>query len=474
MSDNLESTIASYLKANLSKLKKNNVDDFARDMAMQVRNTRASRNTVDAATFAEESRKAVQVFLKRNRKTSFDNTSPLASRAAPSPARSVSDKTDDPPISSPKSVPINRIMFQHLSLSQMAAQQMAIVTLFQQRDLLLNQRKLLPELMDRTLRTGEMYSTAPQWLQMWDTEKMKPLRVREQGLVEACSKLDEKLYQTRSSLSRVRKTVHATLARELVSAMNNYDSAYDDLMVHDSRWLRRIKSIADIHRSFHEKDDRQKPPPLRFVSHNNNTTHVGHNEKVRRHSLKCLIWLYAQASMLSSPGGLLETYLQGWARADHGRVEMGRIKGLERSFQKAYENYAGDFTCLRDLARGSIEFSTVRQICRCLRRILEDESVLVIRVKPRLAPSWDAASSGGYRDVLVNLCFKNAKSEILRQHIVEVQLHLSSFLALKHAQIGGHKTYKVARTLRVFESSRTRPCVSEVTVSQMTSVALGT
>ena len=170
----------------------------------------------------------------------------------------------------------------------------------------------------------------------------------------------------------------------------------------------------------------------------------------------------------------METYLQGWARADHGRVEMGRIKGLERSFQKAYENYAGDFTCLRDLARGSIEFSTVRQICRCLRRILEDESVLVIRVKPRLAPSWDAASSGGYRDVLVNLCFKNAKSEILRQHIVEVQLHLSSFLALKHAQIGGHKTYKVARTLRVFESSRTRPCVSEVTVSQMTSVALGT
>ena len=74
----------------------------------------------------------------------------------------------------------------------------------------------------------------------------------------------------------------------------------------------------------------------------------------------------------------------------------------------------------------------------------------------------------------MNLCFKNAKSEILRQHIVEVQLHLSSFLALKHAQIGGHKTYKVARTLRVFESSRTRPCVSEVTVNQMTSVALGT
>ncbi len=475
MSDNLESTIASYLKANLSKLKKNNVDDFARDMAMQVRNTRTSRNTVDAATFAEESRKAVEMFLERNKKTSSDRTTNLLpSRSPPSPPRSASDKTDDSPISSPRSASINRIMFQHLSLSQMAAQQMAIVTLFQQRDLLLNQRKLLPELMDRTLRTGEMYSTAPQWLQMWDNEKMKPLRVREQGLVESCSKLDEKLYQTRSSLSRVRKTVHATLARELVSAMNNYDSAYDDLMVHDSRWLRRIKSIADIHRSFHEQDDRQKPPPLRFVSHNNSSTHVAHNEKIRRHSLKCLIWLYAQASMLSSPGGLLETYLQGWARADHGRVEMGRIKGLERSFQKAYENYAGDFTCLRDLARGSIEFSTVRQICRCLRRILEDESVLVIRVKPRLAPSWDAASSGGYRDVLVNLCFKNAKSETLRQHIVEVQLHLSSFLALKHAQIGGHKTYKVARTLRVFESSRTRPCVSEVTVSQMTSVALGT
>lgn len=64
--------------------------------------------------------------------------------------------------------------------------------------------------------------------------------------------------------------------------------------------------------------------------------------------------------------------------------------------------------------------------------------MIVVRVKPRLAPSWDAASSGGYRDVLVNLCFKDAKSEHL--HIVEVQLHLSSFLALKHRAVGGHRT----------------------------------
>ena len=54
-------------------------------------------------------------------------TNLLPSRSAPSPPRSVSDKTDDPPISSPRSVSINRIMFQHLSLSQMAAQQMESV-----------------------------------------------------------------------------------------------------------------------------------------------------------------------------------------------------------------------------------------------------------------------------------------------------------------------------------------------------------
>ena len=81
MSDNLESTIASYLKANLSKLKKNNVDDFARDMAMQVRNTRTSRNTVDAATFAEESRKAVEMFLKGIKTSLTERLNLLPSRS---------------------------------------------------------------------------------------------------------------------------------------------------------------------------------------------------------------------------------------------------------------------------------------------------------------------------------------------------------------------------------------------------------
>ena len=185
MSD-LESTIARYLRNNVSKLKNGeSVDDFAKDMATQLRNVphhNSSRNAVDATSFGEEAIKAVNMFFDKT-----DNGSD--ERASPTP---------------PKSVSINRIMFQHLSLSQMAAQQMAIVTLFQQRDLLLTQRKLLPELMDRTLRTGEMYSTAPQWLQMWDTEKMKPLRVREQMLVESCFELDEKLSQTRSSLSHVR------------------------------------------------------------------------------------------------------------------------------------------------------------------------------------------------------------------------------------------------------------------------------
>ena len=316
----LSDTIAIEIKKNLTWLKSDgsNVDVVARSIAKRLTGS-SRRNTIDAKSFAKEANKTVAKFLKGENEDNVGS----------SPQLFQEDEENS----------IDRILFQHLSLSQMAAQQMAIVALFQQRDLLLRQRKLLPDLMDRTLRTGEMYSTAPQWLQMWDTEKMKPLRVREQKLVESCILLDKKLSMTRESLSRVRKSVHATLARELVSAMNNYDSAYDDLMMHDSRWLRRIKTIADIHRAFHEEDDRQVPAPESFVSSKHNELAYlssTDNEHARRHSLKCLIWLYAQASTLCAPGGILEQHLQRWAEADHGRVEMGPLKGLERSFQKAY------------------------------------------------------------------------------------------------------------------------------------------
>jgi len=100
-------------------------------------------------------------------------------------------------------------------------------------------------------------------------------------------------------------------------------------------------------------------------------------------------------------------------------------------------------------------------------------TVDVLRIKPRLSPKFKASSSGGYRDVLVNLRFPLLESP-LDTYIVEVQLHLSSYLRLKKEEIGGHKTYRVARDLHIFDESVTKPLISEVERRQLYGVSTGT
>eukprot|EP00940_MAST-03C_sp_MAST-3C-sp2_P000806 g806.t1 len=358
---------------------------------------------------------------------------------------------------------------QYLSLAQMAAQQTAIVALFEQREFLQRQRKNIPKLIERTRNTGEMHSSSAHWQKLWDKEKIKPLREREQRVIQQCDDLNDHIRTIRRSLRQVRKDVHSKVARELVHAMNEYDSAYDNLLMKESSWLRRLQFISQ-HYMQQERKVKQLPPPAAFLPDLDSSSSA--NEEQSRCSMRCFVWLYAQASAICIKDGPLETHLIKWAQLNNGRVEMGPLKGIERAFQKSYENYAGDFTCIFDLARGSIEFGSVRDICRCLREIFRDPSVDVVRIKPRLSPMWNAAGSGGYRDVLVNITFNDVVKE-LRTHVVEVQLHLASFLNLKHAAIGGHRTYRVARTLRVFDESKTKPTISEVSADQLNGVAAG-
>ena len=101
------------------------------------------------------------------------------------------------------------------------------------------------------------------------------------------------------------------------------------------------------------------------------------------------------------------------------------------------------------------------------------DTVDILRVKARLSPQFEASSSGGYRDVLVNLRFPLLESP-LDTYIVEVQLHLSSFLRLKKEEIGGHKTYRVARDLHIFDESVTKPLISEIERRQLYGVSTGT
>jgi hypothetical protein len=88
---------------------------------------------------------------------------------------------------------------------------------------------------------------------------------------------------------------------------------------------------------------------------------------------------------------------------------------------------------LVDLCRQSIVFEDVDSLACCLRFIIADRDVQVVRVKNRMNPEYNAQQSAGYRDVSLNIRIVNGWAEQLglSGHVVEVQLLLKSFAELK-------------------------------------------
>ena len=67
----------------------------------------------------------------------------------------------------------------------------------------------------------------------------------------------------------------------------------------------------------------------------------------------------------------------------------------------------------------------------------------VLLIKNRLMLAFDASVSGGYRDLLLNLCC------VATGHIVELQITLKGLIDVKAG--GGHANYAIARVHRLFE-----------------------
>ena len=88
---------------------------------------------------------------------------------------------------------------------------------------------------------------------------------------------------------------------------------------------------------------------------------------------------------------------------------------------------------LLDLCRQCIVFDCVRDLFDCLRAIEADPEVLLLRIKNRMDPAYDAQQSGGYRDVSLNLRIVSAltSSYAVDAHVCEVQLILRQFAEVK-------------------------------------------
>ena len=94
-----------------------------------------------------------------------------------------------------------------------------------------------------------------------------------------------------------------------------------------------------------------------------------------------------------------------------------------------------DVSRLVDLCRQSIVFDSPADLADCLGIIARDPDVLIVRVKNRLDPAYDAGPCAGYRDVALNLRVVRGDSRRLglHLHVCEVQLVLRSFAELKVA-----------------------------------------
>ena len=92
-----------------------------------------------------------------------------------------------------------------------------------------------------------------------------------------------------------------------------------------------------------------------------------------------------------------------------------------------------DASRLVDLCRQCIVFENLHDLAACLRIIRTDPDIRVKRAKNRLAASYDAGVSAGYRDIVLNVQLKSdaAVSLGVDEHVCEVQLLHRLFAELK-------------------------------------------
>ncbi|EKX30866.1 hypothetical protein GUITHDRAFT_122928 [Guillardia theta CCMP2712] len=143
----------------------------------------------------------------------------------------------------------------------------------------------------------------------------------------------------------------------------------------------------------------------------------------------------------------------GWREAKEDeelqqRIRWAPMKSVDRAVEKLVRSYNNDVSRLLDVVRQCIVFEQLEDLCECLERILGDPEIVVMRIKNRLDPSFDARTTGGYRDVLLNLRVVTERTRELgvAGHVCELQLLVKGFMDLRTTE--GHKRYVAYRNLR--------------------------
>lgn len=143
-----------------------------------------------------------------------------------------------------------------------------------------------------------------------------------------------------------------------------------------------------------------------------------------------------------------------------GIVLPGNVKGKERTIYKSGLKYNGDTTKCHDKIRCTVKLETLGDIATVGEGLIKMPDFLVVKVKNRFDPEYDALPIGGYRDMqfsgLIEL--SNGGTTSSTYAWCEVQLNLSRMIALKSGKAegqaagekAGHDAFNLARAINAF------------------------
>ena len=127
-------------------------------------------------------------------------------------------------------------------------------------------------------------------------------------------------------------------------------------------------------------------------------------------------------------------------------VKLVPLKTRDRALERAEDDYAQrlpgpPFTFLYDIVRGSLEFSSAKDLLDCLERIENHPMIHIVKAKNR----FRSPGLTGYRDI--NLQFQIPVESVNGsfRYVCELQLHQKELKQLG-VELGSHKHYQYFRT----------------------------
>ena len=116
------------------------------------------------------------------------------------------------------------------------------------------------------------------------------------------------------------------------------------------------------------------------------------------------------------------------------------FRAIEKTAMRADKSRRFECSNVYDVVRGALVYESMDGVVAGLREVCDTFDV--VRIKNRFFPVGQAASSGGWRDLVVNMRVKGDRAK----HVLEVQIQLKCLLQVR-SSLGGHFIYAKYRAL---------------------------